>query len=129
MLLRAVLVWLFLLAIAIVNGALRNFLLLPRMRAGTARAVSTVVLSLLVFAAGSAAVPWIAPRSIQDAWAIGTLWVSLTLAFEFLGGHFIFGEPWAALLGEYNLLAGRIWIMVLVVTFMTPVLGFLRQHP
>jgi hypothetical protein len=63
---------------------------------------------------------------MQDAWTIGVTWVALTLAFEFLGGHFIFGRPWQELLGDYNLFAGRIWVMVLIVTLMTPVIAFTR---
>ena len=48
------------------------------------------------------------------------------IAFEFLGGHFIFGKPWQELLADYNLFAGRIWVMVLIVTLMTPIVAFTR---
>lgn len=47
--------------------------------------------------------------------------------FEFLGGHFLFGRPWALLLADYNLLAGRIWVMVLIVSLITPVVAYTRR--
>jgi hypothetical protein len=85
------------------------------------------MLSVLILAVGWISVPWIGPQTIQDAWTIGIIWVVLTLAFEFLGGHFLFGKPWQELLADYNLFAGRIWVMVLIVTLMTPVIAFTRR--
>ena len=60
-------------------------------------------------------------------WAIGFGWVTLTLAFEFLGGRFLFGKAWTELAADYNLLAGRIWVLVLVVTLLTPIVVFMRR--
>lgn len=126
MLVRALLVWFLLLTLAILNGAFREEVLVPRAGRGVAQALSTVTLSLLILAAGWASMPWIAPRTLQDAWTVGGMWVGLTLAFEFLGGHFLFGKPWTELLADYNLFAGRIWVMVLIVTLMTPIVAFTR---
>lgn len=126
MIIRAVLVWIGLLVVAILNGGFREAVLAPRLGRSVAHAVSTVMLSLFIVALGWMTTPWVGPRSLQDAWMIGSAWVALTLAFEFLGGHFIFGKPWQSLLADYNLLAGRIWVMVLIVTLMTPVIAFTR---
>jgi hypothetical protein len=46
--------------------------------------------------------------------------VALTLGFEFLAGHFLFGDPWSQLLEEYNVFRGRIWILVLVTIAIAP---------
>jgi len=127
MMARALLIWFALLALAIVNGALREALLVPWWGRGIAQAVSTVLLSGFIVAIGWWATPWIAPRSAAEAWAIGLGWVTLTLAFEFLGGHFLFGKSWSELLADYNLLAGRIWVMVLVATLLTPIAVFTRR--
>jgi hypothetical protein len=124
MMTRAISIWLALLAVAIVNGAFREGVLVSWLGRGLAQAVSTVVLSGFIFAIGWFATPWIAPRSVEEAWAIGLGWVTLTLAFEFVGGRFLFGKSWTELLADYNLLAGRIWVMVLVVTLLTPVFVF-----
>lgn len=127
MLTRAIAIWFVLLLAAMANGAFREAVLTPRMGRGVAHAVSTVMLSLLILLIGWMSTPWIAPATLQDAWMIGALWVGLTIAFEFLAGHFVFGRPWNELLADYNLLAGRIWLMVLVVTLMTPVVAFTRR--
>ena len=61
-----------------------------------------------------------APRTAREACAIGGIWVTLTLAFEFLAGHYLFGHPWRRLLEDYDLAAGRIWILVLMTTAAAP---------
>ncbi len=126
MITRTVLVWFALLVLAILNGGFREAVLLPHLGRGAAQAVSTIMLSLLILALGWIAMPWIGPRTLQEAWTIGVIWVGLTLAFEFLAGHYIFGKPWPELLADYNLFAGRIWVMVLIVTLMTPIVAFMR---
>ena len=63
---------------------------------------------------------WLAPATIAEALQIGSLWLVLTLAFEFGTGHFLFGRPWDALLKEHNLFQGRIWVVVLLVTTLAP---------
>jgi len=127
MVIRTVLIWFVLLIIAILNGGFREGALVGKMGRGLAQAVSTVMLSVLILALGWISVPWIGPQTLQEAWTIGVIWVLLTLAFEFLGGHFLFGMPWQELLADYNLFAGRIWLMVLIVTLMTPVIAFTRR--
>jgi hypothetical protein len=72
-------------------------------------------------------IAWIRPRSLADAWRIGLLWLALTLAFELLAGHYVFDAPWSRLLADYNLLRGRIWILVLITTFAAPVIAA-RAH-
>lgn len=127
MLLRSIAIWCVLLVGAILNGGFREAVLVPGFGRGVAHAMSTVMLSALIVLVGWITVPWIAPRSLQDAWIIGALWVVLTLLFEFVAGHFLFGRSWTELLTDYNLLAGRIWLMVLVVTLMTPVIAYTRR--
>lgn len=124
---RAVLMWFVLLMLAIANGAVREALLSPRIGSGAGHVVSTVSLSAVILLVGWFAVPWIGPRSIQESWLVGITWVGLTVAFEFLGGHFLFGRPWTLLFADYNLLAGRIWVMVLIVSLITPVVAYTRR--
>ena len=122
MLLRAMLVWLALLLLAIANGGLRESVLLPRMGTASAHAWSTITLSVAIAVTGWLTVPWIRPASAREAWLVGLGWMLLTVAFEFLAGRFLFHRPWQVLLADYNLAAGRIWILVLLVLLVTPVL-------
>jgi hypothetical protein len=120
MLSRAIVVWLVLLVIASVNGAVRELLLIPRIGAAAGRAVSSLLLSAFILGVTWLTIEWIGPSSSRDAWRVGVLWVVLTLAFEFLGGHYLFGSPWPNLLADYNLFQGRIWVLVLIVTAIAP---------
>lgn len=129
MVFRAALSWMALLLIAILNGGVRESLLVPRMSPESARAASTLLLSALIGGLGWICTPWIGPRTLQQAWGVGIGWVTLTLGFEFLAGHFVFGKPWSELLADYNVLAGRIWVLVLLVTVLTPPLVFVQRQP
>ena len=50
-------------------------------------------------------------------------------AFELLAGHYLFGNSWGRLLEDYNLLRGRIWVLVLVTTAVAPVLATAVSTP
>jgi hypothetical protein len=63
---------------------------------------------------------WIGPSSSREALKIGLLWLVLTLGFEFLFGHYVFGNSWDMLLEDYNLSRGRIWILVPVLVLVAP---------
>jgi hypothetical protein len=117
---RILVAWAVLLFLAVGNGALREGVLVPRFGAGTGHLVSTVVLSLLILMVGWPLTWWIGPEGAREALVIGGVWLSLTLAFEFLGGHFLFGKSWSELIADYDLARGRIWPLVLIVTTLTP---------
>jgi hypothetical protein len=48
------------------------------------------------------------------------LWLVLTLAFEFGFGAFVGGRTWSELVGEYNLLVGRVWVFIPVWVAVAP---------
>ena len=120
MTLRALAVWLAILLLASVNGAVRAAWLIPRLGETVGRAVSTLVLSGVVFLVTWLTIGWIRPTSTSDAVKISLLWLLLTLAFEFLVGHYVFRQPWPALLEDYDVSRGRIWPLVLVVILLSP---------
>ena len=127
MLARLTLVWFVLLILAVLNGAFRESMLLRWAGREPAQAVSTLMLSAIILAVSWIATPWIAPATLRDAWAIGAAWLVMTLAFEFFGGHFLFGKPWDVLFDDYNVLAGRIWVLALLVTLIAPVAAFVQR--
>ena len=120
MYIRATLVWCGLLCLAVLNGALREAVLIPRAGDAAGHQISTVTLCVLILLLSWGTVTWVRPLSARDAWAIGGLWVGLTVAFEFLAGHYVFGNPWSRLLEDYNVFRGRIWVLVLVTTAVAP---------
>ena len=120
MITRALVIWIVLLALAVANGGVREAILIPRLGGAIGRALSTLTLSVAIVLLTWFSLRWIHPLSSRDAWTVGGLWLALTLAFEFLAGHFLFRTPWKELLADYNVFAGRIWILVLVVTTLAP---------
>ncbi|MBN1425277.1 hypothetical protein JXA88_12045 [Candidatus Fermentibacteria bacterium] len=51
----------------------------------------------------------------------------ITVAFEFLAGHYLFGNSWERLLSDCNVLRSRVCVAVLLVTLFGPIwLGRLR---
>jgi hypothetical protein len=67
-----------------------------------------------------AAIRWVAPAGLREAFLVGVLWVVLTVAFEFIAGHYLFGNPWPKLLADYDILHGRLWLLVLVTNLLAP---------
>src|SRR5687768_18187927 len=121
MLLRAVAIWFVLLIIAVLNGAVREALIVPRVGRGAGHVISTVMLSTAIMFAAWASISWIGARTAADAFVIGLAWLTLTVAFEFGAGHYLFRTPWEELFADYNIVEGRIWIVVLVATLVAPV--------
>ena len=70
---------------------------------------------------------WYPLSSAGQAWRLGLLWLGLTMAFEFLFFHYAGGRSWAELLGDYNVLAGRVWVVVLAWVAVAPCLFFKIQ--
>ncbi len=129
MLTRAFVAWLGLMVLAILNGLLRQTVLIPRMGEPAGHIVSTLLLSAVILVAAWAWLPWLGARHAPQAWRIGGLWLVLTVAFEFLAGHFLFGNSWERLLADYNVAHGRVWLLVLVATLLGPVLAHARRSP
>ena len=59
-------------------------------------------------------------ESSKQALTIGLLWLALTVAFEFLFMHYGAKVSWDKLFHDYNVLAGRLWVVVLISVFLLP---------
>lgn len=117
---RAVIVWSGIAVLAVLNGGFRESVLVPRMSEPAARAISTLILSAVILIVALATIGWMTPAPARDAWRIGLLWLGLTLAFEVLAGHYLFGVPWRRIAADYNVLQGRLWPLALLVTLVAP---------
>jgi hypothetical protein len=67
------------------------------------------------------------PASAGQALIIGLVWLGMTVAFEFLFGHYVAKRPWRDLLHDYNLFAGRVWVLVLVWVTLAPCVFYRLQ--
>jgi hypothetical protein len=124
MLRRAVLIWLCIVPVAMTNGTVRDLIVAPFLGDPIARAISCLILAGATFVIAWMSIRWIGPIDEAEAWVIGLIWLGLTLAFEFFVGHYVFGAPWDELRADYDLLHGRLWILVLVASLTAPPLMF-----
>lgn len=116
-------IWLLLLVVAVFAGALRESLLTPIIGGQASHVVGTLVVAVAMAVIITVYIrrgPMLPPAW---RWGIGIFWLILTVCFEFLFGHYVAGHPWERLLADYNLLAGRIWLLILAVLLFTPVLA------
>jgi hypothetical protein len=124
---KYVLAWIPLIFIAIPNAMLRENVFakyLDELKAHQASSATAVLLFGLYI--------WVMihiwkPESARQAVAIGLIWFGLTVAFEFLFGHYVVGHPWSRLFHDYNLFAGRVWIVVLIWLTLAPYIFFRLQ--
>jgi hypothetical protein len=119
LLLRALAVWFAILALASLNGAVRDLVVTPRIGDTMARAISTVILCGLILLVAWHTVRWVGPQTSKQALGMGAFWLILTLCFELGAGRYA-GKPWSQILEDYNLMRGRIWVLVPIVTVIAP---------
>lgn len=129
MFIRALTIWLLLLILAVLNGAIRESLITPRFGEQGAHIVSTAILCAAITLVAWFSISWIGPKNGREALVVGILWVALTVAFEFIAGHYVFGNSWERLFADYNVFRGRIWILVLVANLFAPLWAFLQKQP
>src|SRR5690554_4978365 len=117
--LKALSVWIAILLLAILNGLLREAVLVPMLGPAGGLVLSGLLLSALIIAIAYLALPWLDVRGTAPLLAIGLGWLALTLVFELAFGRWQ-GEPWRALLEAYTFEGGNLWPLVLVVTALAP---------
>ena len=113
-------VWFLIVVAAVLNGLLREKVLVPFVGDGLALPLSGMILSVLVFLIAFIFVPFIGASVSKTSMLVGIWWVGLTLAFEFPFGHFVMGKPWHEILRVFNIQRGDIFIVVLIVTAVSP---------
>ena len=120
--LKSFLVWLCFIPVAILNGGLREYLLVEAIGEEWALLVSGITLSVCIFL-----ITWLLlPRMIKaftskDGWLIGIGWALLTIVFEFAAG-LAGGSTVSELLAAYNPLTGNLWLLVLATTLLSPII-------
>ncbi|MDV2993300.1 MAG: hypothetical protein N4J56_002954 [Chroococcidiopsis sp. SAG 2025] len=120
MILRYILAWIPMVFIGIINGVIRQVTYgkyFSELRAHQVSSASGVLLLGLYI--WTIAHLW-GFDSPKQAIAVGLLWLGLTVIFEFTFGHFVAGHSWSKLLSDYNILAGRIWLVVLIWVAIAP---------
>ncbi|MCK9276360.1 MAG: hypothetical protein M0P57_14880 [Syntrophales bacterium] len=120
--------WTGMVILAVLNGTVREKVYRLYMTELSAHQLSTLILFILF-----GVYIWILTgmyqiESSSQAFVIGGVWVSLTIVFEFIFGHFVMGHTWGTLLQDYNLRKGRIWLLILIWVTVAPYV-FYRVRP
>lgn len=126
--LRYIAAWFVLLAVAMVNGALRELTYgkdLPELAAHQLSCVIGILLFAVVIRQYVHRWP---PASTREAWRIGLFWMGLTVAFEFLFFHYVRGHSWEVLLANYDMSSGRLWPLILLWVAVAPYVFYRRSR-
>lgn len=119
-LVKAMVLWLLLAVFAVLNGSLRQYLLVPLLGPSTGLRLSGAMLSVIILLLSWLTLSWYGPLRSYQYWLIGCVWLVMTLLFEFGFGYFIAHKSWAELLDAYNLSKGNLWSLVLLATLVSP---------
>ncbi|MHB8771664.1 MAG: hypothetical protein ACYC7J_11735 [Syntrophales bacterium] len=106
--------------LAILNGMLREKVLIPALGSFAGLIASGAILSLCILLVASAAAPWYGPLAFRQWILIGLFWLLLTVVFEFSFGRFAQHKTWAELFDAYSFRGGNLWPIALVATLISP---------
>jgi len=118
---KAILIWLVIIPLAILNGALREAILLPLL-GDFALPISCILLCILIFIVSIIFISRLGKCSKKNYITVGFLWIVLTVIFEFLLG-FSMGNSFAELVNAYDITTGNLWLFVVLFTGISPLLA------
>jgi len=84
--LKALVIWVGILVLAVANGVLRESVLVPEFGTSAALVLSGLLLSALIVGVAYFSLPWLNIGSPLVLCIVGVGWLVLTLAFEFSFG-------------------------------------------
>jgi len=123
-------IWFIFVVAGILNGVFRESFITPKVGEHTGHILSTIILICVILA-----VTYLFISSLEINYSktslllIGAFWTILTILFEFGFGHYVMGHSWSKLFADYNILKGRVWSLVLLTTFIAPLLiGYILKR-
>jgi len=119
-----ILAWLGMVIISVANGIVREKLYSQAMSELSAHQLSTLIAIILLGVYIFVLTIVFQIQSAKQAFTIGGIWMIMTVIFEFVFGHFVAGHSWTTLFMDYNILRGRVWVLVLIWTFVAPYLFY-----
>ncbi|RJP76450.1 MAG: hypothetical protein C4522_17845 [Desulfobacteraceae bacterium] len=120
--LKVLSIWTCILVLAVLNGALREAIFVPKLGMAAGLVVSGVLLSAFIIVVAYLSLPWLGARRPTEFVGIGLGWLALTLVFEFSFGLWQ-GKSWQVMFEAYTFKGGNIWPAVLIVTALAPYLA------
>lgn len=120
--LKASVLWFIIAISAVINGIVRETVLTPYFGGAVALPTSGITLSMIIFTITYYSFKLFDKNKYRTYLYIGIQWVTMTLLFEFVFGHYVIGKSWPELLQVFNILEGNLFIIALLVSFFSPLL-------
>jgi hypothetical protein len=116
---KSILIWLSIVPLVILNGALRETFLTPWLGENNAQPISGIILCLLIFIVSLIFIPRIGKGEQKTYWKIGILWIVLTIVFETVLG-LAMGNSFSELLRAYDITTGNLWLIIVIFIGIAP---------
>jgi hypothetical protein len=117
---KSLVVWLLILVFAIGNGGVRDGILLKVLPHSAAYTLSGIILIGCVLLVSVVTIRWLGPLSLAKCILIGTLWLALTLVFEFTFALLVRRQDLAQTIQAYRFKDGNILPLVLLAVAIAP---------
>ncbi|MEA1864533.1 MAG: hypothetical protein U9N46_04955 [Euryarchaeota archaeon] len=123
-------IWFIFVVAGILNGVFRESFITPGVGEHAGHVISTIILICVILAVTYLFISNLKiDHTRTDLILIGAFWLILTILFEFGFGHYVIGHSWSRLFADYNILKGRVWSLVLLTTFIAPLLiGYILKR-
>lgn len=123
---KSLLVWCCFIPVAILNGGLRQYVLVDCLGVYRALVVSGILLSLFILLITWLLLPRIGRLTRKESLLTGFLWMLLTIGFESILGlkEDVSFNEW---LSTYNPMTGNLWVLVVITTLLAPTLACKRR--
>lgn len=122
-LVRAFLVWLLIMFVESIHGALRQIFLAPLVGDFPARRIAFFTGMLLIFLITFLFIRRIGAENAKQLLLVGFLWAILTLVFEFGLGFFVLGYSRERIFEDYDVARGGLMGFGIVFMFFAPYLA------
>ena len=116
-------IWFILAVSAIVVATFRVGVLLPALGEQTAHQLGTILYLIVQFVIIFFFIKKMKIKKTKTLLGIGIFWLVITIIFEFVFGHYVMGHSWQKLFADYNLLNGRLWVLVLINNIAAPLIS------
>jgi hypothetical protein len=118
---KSMLIWLSIIPLAFLNGALREFFIEPLTGIKYANLISSIILCILIFIVTLVFIPRLGRGTSKTYFSIGVLWLVSTVLFETILG-LLMGMTFAEIIIAYNIATGNFWLIVVIFIGVVPFL-------
>jgi hypothetical protein len=116
---KSMLIWLSIIPLAFLNGALREFFIEPLIGIKFANLISSIILCILIYIVTFVFISRLGKGTSKAYFLIGLLWLFSTIIFETILG-LIMGMTFNEILIAYNIATGNFWLIVVIFIGIVP---------